>query len=210
VSFREVQGALSSEAMKMTAGCDSVSCAAEIAGALNTDFIIIGTLAKVETEYVLNVSRVRARDAAVPGRSLRRFPQKRESLMLLQMPLVTSELMGTPVPPEVLARQKLLESQTPKEISALPWVLRTVAGVGATGAVVLVLAVAASAAVPAGITLYNWRAGPVLPGGQQNITQGMAMLSNMFFLAAVAGGGLVLVSAATAAGLLGASFAVPQ
>jgi len=73
VAFQEVQHTMSQEQLRMVAGCDTASCAAEIAGALATDQIVIGSITQVGSRYILSLSRIRARDAVVVERAVKQF-----------------------------------------------------------------------------------------------------------------------------------------
>jgi hypothetical protein len=100
VTFREIENTLSQEQVKQVTGCGSTSCAAEIAGALNTDEIVMGSLGKAGSHYVLVVSRVRARDAQVAGRLSEVFPKLDEDAMVRRIPAMAVELLGVqPVRP---------------------------------------------------------------------------------------------------------------
>src|SRR5689334_5362356 len=65
VTLREVEGAMSREQIQQMSGCDSVSCMSEIAGALHTDQVVMGTLGVVGATHLLTLSRFRARDVKV-------------------------------------------------------------------------------------------------------------------------------------------------
>lgn len=91
-SFREVQGAMSAEQMRQAAACDSVGCAAEIAGALNSDQIVIGTLGKVGRSFVLTLTRVVARNATPAARIGENFPD--EDALLARLGGVVARLFG--------------------------------------------------------------------------------------------------------------------
>jgi sulfatase modifying factor 1 len=93
-SFREVEGLLTQEQMKQAAGCDSASCAAELAGALNTDQIVIGTLGKLGQSYLLTLSRITAADAQTAGRSVTKVPLSNEEGLLTEMPRTVKTLFG--------------------------------------------------------------------------------------------------------------------
>src|SRR5258708_6351236 len=46
VAFREIEGTLSQDQLRSAAGCATASCAAEIAGALDTDEIVMGSMGR--------------------------------------------------------------------------------------------------------------------------------------------------------------------
>ncbi|MEW5850843.1 MAG: hypothetical protein AB2A00_18805 [Myxococcota bacterium] len=95
-SYREVQNTMTQEQARMVAGCDQASCAAEIAGALNADEIVMGTLGRLERSLVLSVTRVRARDATVVAR-VQRTTEAGADALLKGMPAVVTELFAVPV-----------------------------------------------------------------------------------------------------------------
>lgn len=103
VTYKEVESTLSQEQVRQVAGCGSVSCAAEIAGALNTNAIVMGSFGRFGADYLLTLSLVSARDAVVTGRSVRRFPGKQMEAVLDAIPQITAELFGKMLPPEAFA-----------------------------------------------------------------------------------------------------------
>src|SRR4051812_12839540 len=58
VSVAELAGAMTHEQMKQMASCDGLSCAAELGGVLNTEQVIIGSLGKLGSEYLLTITRI--------------------------------------------------------------------------------------------------------------------------------------------------------
>ncbi|MBI5498562.1 MAG: hypothetical protein HY904_26410 [Deltaproteobacteria bacterium] len=92
ISIAEVEGLMSQEQLKQAAGCDSVSCAVELAGALNADEIIMGNLGKFGASYLLTLSRIRARDATIVGRSMQRIAGLNEDTLLDRLPVAVGEL----------------------------------------------------------------------------------------------------------------------
>jgi hypothetical protein len=98
ISFSEVQGLLTQEQLKQAVGCDSAGCAAEIAGSLNSDEIVIGSLGKVGGSLLLTMTRVRARDAQVVGRAMERVPGQDEDVLLDRLAPAVTELFGAGAP----------------------------------------------------------------------------------------------------------------
>jgi hypothetical protein len=105
VMLREVEGALSQEQVRQMASCDAVGCALEIAGAVNTDEIILGTLGRVGESHVLALSRVSARSALAEARVMERVPNLREDALLDVLPSVVAKLFARP-PPTAAAEPK--------------------------------------------------------------------------------------------------------
>ena len=69
VGTADVEAALGADKQRQALGCDQLSCAAEIGGALGVDLVMYGDLGALGDSYALNVSVVRARDSAVLARS---------------------------------------------------------------------------------------------------------------------------------------------
>ena len=121
VTYREVESTLSQEQVRQVAGCGSVSCAAEIAGALNTNAIVMGSFGRFGADYLLTLSLVSARDAVVTGRSVRRFPGKQMEAVLDAIPQITAELFGKMLPPEAFAAtQPAQTTQPPPSVAVAP------------------------------------------------------------------------------------------
>ncbi len=95
VAYSDVQGALSQEQTLQLAGCNESGCAAELAGALNTDEVVFGTLGQVGESYTVTLTRVRSRDALVPGRLVERIPRRRPEDVLDRVPVLVQRLLVT-------------------------------------------------------------------------------------------------------------------
>lgn len=104
VGLREVETSVAHEELRQLADCETDACALQIAGALNADQIISGTLSVVGTQLVLAASRTDARTAAVAARVLERCPADRPEVLLDRMPALAHQLMGTPAAPVPPAR----------------------------------------------------------------------------------------------------------
>ncbi len=212
VTLREVEGTMSAEQLRQVAGCDSVSCAAEIGGALSTDQIVIGDLAKLGDSLVLTMARVRARDATVMGRINRRF--KADNEILDAMPNMVAELFAS----ELLAPVATAENPAPTTPAASPpadkpvaasststgaWVARVVGGLGLGLGGLLLLPALGSAAVAAAIVAYD--VSKVGLAQRRAITATVAVGADVAML--VAGVGLVafVVLSLLGAAALGAS-----
>ncbi|MBI5494379.1 MAG: hypothetical protein HY904_05080 [Deltaproteobacteria bacterium] len=95
VTLRDVEGALNLEMKKQLAGCGTASCAAEIAGALNTDQVVLGTLGTVgENNMLLSLSRMKAGTAAILGSATLRIRSHDPGEVLDAMPGAVAELLG--------------------------------------------------------------------------------------------------------------------
>jgi pimeloyl-ACP methyl ester carboxylesterase len=115
--YQEIEGMLTQDQMKQVLGCDSVSCAAEIAGAFNTDQIVLGSLGRLGDSYILTLTLVRARDAQVVGRSMGRFSGREEEALVDRMPATVAELFSVEAPPRV---EKLGTLDGPPASSSAP------------------------------------------------------------------------------------------
>lgn len=99
VTLRELEGTLTQDMQRQVAGCDSASCAAEIAASLNTSRIVMGELGNVGSTLVLSATLVEARTGKVLGSSVRRVRGADPAVALDEVaPLVQELLHGDRVP----------------------------------------------------------------------------------------------------------------
>ena len=69
ISKTEIKAMLGYEYEKKTIGCEEdISCLAEIGGAMGVEYIVTGTLGKMEETYVLNLMMIKITDATVNNR----------------------------------------------------------------------------------------------------------------------------------------------
>ena len=95
-TLRDVEGTLSPDQRRRAAGCDNAACAAEIAGVLNRDEVVVGSLGPVGFRaVVLSFSRVQAKSGVVLGRSERRLEGKDEGAALTHLESMAVELFET-------------------------------------------------------------------------------------------------------------------
>jgi hypothetical protein len=93
----EMEGTMSLDQRRQVAGCDTVSCAAEVAGALNSDEIVLGSVGQVGTsKLVMTFSRVQARTGRVLGHSVRSMEGTDEGATLAFLPDMARELFQPP------------------------------------------------------------------------------------------------------------------
>lgn len=71
VGARDVQNILDVEATKAAAGCDTTSCANEIADALNADEVVFGQLGRIGATWQLTLTRTHRASLRVLGRSVK-------------------------------------------------------------------------------------------------------------------------------------------
>jgi hypothetical protein len=70
IGARDVQSILDVEASKAAVGCDTTSCANEIADALNADEIVFGQLGRIGDTWQLTLTRTHRESLRVLGRSV--------------------------------------------------------------------------------------------------------------------------------------------
>lgn len=166
-SLADVEGAMSQEQLRQVAGCDSASCAAEIAGALNVDQLVLGTLGKLNGSYVLSLSRVRARDSHNAARISRVFTSLTPEVLTQELPLAVHELFSLTTTGK---SSEVTRSTAPApESPARP--LPMLAGLGAAAAGALLFAITIVGSVVTAALVYGTVAphgvslpGPALPG----------------------------------------------
>lgn len=219
ISIREVEGAMTNEQRTMMAGCDEVSCAAEIAGALSAEQFIMSKLGRLGTQYVLFISRVEQRTARAIHTSTRQFPATGEEAIALQIPEAVKELFPEPAPPppgassvvtaqpgpvQVLPQQPqtiIIQQPAAAERSASSRVLSTsLRGIGAvlSGAGLLLFFVGAVAAV-AGASLAGLYGYAFYVLRNNQLAFGLAQTGPLMALLIVGGGGVGLLSVVTTA-----------
>ncbi|MEW5854266.1 MAG: FlgO family outer membrane protein [Myxococcota bacterium] len=122
-ALRDVEQALGVEQRRQLAQCDGPSCIAEVAGALNVDELVHGTLGRIGEEYVLSMTRVRARDAVALGAASRRLPVHREAALLDALPGMVTELapLKTTASPSVALTPASVRSAPFIRIAVLPF-----------------------------------------------------------------------------------------
>lgn len=215
-TFKEIQGTMSQEQLRQLAGCDSEGCAAEIAGALNTDEIVVGQIGSVPGAYVLTVSRLRSRNAETLGRASDRVDAATEALLLERMPFLVETLMGgasktplqTNLGPGTSTRPRAPAATEPEQPGppVLRWVMRGVGASGILAASVLALGGVVSGAVFLAVAIKDRSAAD---GGIRGIDGNEAMLGNATFYGALIMIPVALLAVLTATGVLGASWVVP-
>lgn len=99
VTYKEVETSLTQEQLKQAAGCTVVSCAVEIAGALNVDQFIMGTLGRLSGSRVLAIVRLDARTSTVLSRVSGRYDDDEEDdEMLDRLPKLVNRLFRNQAP----------------------------------------------------------------------------------------------------------------
>ncbi|OGQ81011.1 MAG: hypothetical protein A2289_14310 [Deltaproteobacteria bacterium RIFOXYA12_FULL_58_15] len=107
----DLNAILGVEAMKDAMGCDDVSCAAEIGGALGAPFLLAGELRKLDTQAVLSLRLMDTQAPAVLQRSTARGPTDGESLAKI-MTIAVGKLMQVEIEntgPEVATPEPMVD-----------------------------------------------------------------------------------------------------
>lgn len=100
----DVQGILNVEAAAQAMGCDQVSCASELADALDAPQIVTGQLGKVGARWLLTLTRTDRRTMRVVARTQTEAVGDTPEPLLARMPAQVDELFGaTPLPVPWLA-----------------------------------------------------------------------------------------------------------
>ncbi len=68
VSQDEIAAMLQFESQKQSLGCDDAGCFAEIGGALGVDYLVLGTVGRIEDTYMVNLKLINIKAAEVQNR----------------------------------------------------------------------------------------------------------------------------------------------
>lgn len=101
LSFVELERVLQFQALKQQVTCEEDSCAAELAGALGVDVVVMGSVSRVGPKYTLSLSAVDARSAHAVARSAETF--EGDESELLESVSRAGRLIGTALLPEAPA-----------------------------------------------------------------------------------------------------------
>lgn len=211
-TYKEIQGAITNEQLKQVANCDNVSCVAEIAGALNTDQIVAGTLGKFGDAYLLSLARVAAGNVEPLARVSRRYSSGRVEQILDDLPNIADELMGLPASaplamPEPPPAAPATPAPAPGEKPGLrpakigAW---SAAGVGAALGALALLGGVALGLVGAGIVAHDASLGG--RPGKHAIDAVEGLGADVAGVGAVVLGGVALVILVVAVGAFAASW----
>lgn len=114
VTSRELEAVLSVERQKQLAGCSSTECLVELAGALDVDQIIIGTLSRLGESWMLQVQRVDASKGTTLAHASRRKRGGTIDDLLDDLPVISGELFaGVEAAPEPAPIPKVEPQQLP-------------------------------------------------------------------------------------------------
>lgn len=202
VTSKQMSALLGQERQRQLMGCDvSTSCMAELASAMGSDAVLVGTVAKLDGTYQLNVSLVAAKDAK-PVTVL----SSRESSEVGVLDALTRE--APRLAQEAVARLRPGHSLTlaKKGVRPLAWI-PAVAGalLAASGGVMLTVAASDSdrlrgVGVHAGETLTLAEARALATDGQNAQSLGVALVG-AGAVALLAAGGMALFGADTPAAI---------
>lgn len=215
-SMKGVESLMTVEMQKQLIGCDTESCAAEIAGALNADEIIVGRLNKQGSSLNFHVFRVRARGALNVGSGNDMVPANQGQLLLERLPAVVNTLMsGVERKSERAAvrRSEAARPSAPVSVNApesstgkLRTPLRVVGAAVAVSSIVAGMAGAAAAVVFGALMVKDVMG---TAGGIRGVTSNEALLGNLTFWAAIIMLPVTLLVLGGGAALFGASWALP-
>lgn len=178
LTIADVESVLTRDKLVQAAGCDSASCWTELAGALDTDEVVQGSVGKLGVALVLSISRIKVRTGMVLERVAETITPADASLLILRVPYAARTLY----PPTHTARVGR-------------WAL--IGSLGALGgAALLVGAVSAVGALSVG---GIWLADLWLGGTRHLVTQTQGMLLNVLGAGAVV---LAVVAVLVGAGVI--------
>lgn len=101
IAQEDLEKMLSMEVKRQLAGCDATSCLAEIAGGLNADEVLYGSVARLgQKDLVLSVSRINARTATPVGGQAERISGTNQDAMMDSIPRALKALFPGYTPPE--------------------------------------------------------------------------------------------------------------
>jgi TolB-like protein len=210
VTVKELEAQLSVVQVRAAMGCDEVACMTEIAGALNAELVIAGSLGRVGSSYVLTLALFRAREAKVVARASERFRNLDEDQLLDRLPAVVKSMMDSARDPSwgpLAAGAPASEVAAGPSTALLRPALRAAGGVGLaiSGAALAVLgACAAGYAVVAALDALK-----VQSRDQHLLPQGPSLVLDVVGLASLAGLILMVGPLLLAGTLLGGSFLAP-
>jgi len=128
VGMSEIETALQMDRDRQLLDCSTDSCAAEMAGALGVDMILVGTLGKLGGSYVMGLKLMESKTAAVKASVSRKVSAASEdALLLVLQPLLDALLQEAHLTTPAMTREK-------SAASPLKTVLRLVGAGGAAGA----------------------------------------------------------------------------
>jgi hypothetical protein len=178
LTIADVESVLARDKLAQAAGCDTASCWTELAGALNTDEVIQGSVGRLGVALILSLSRIKVRTGEVVHRVADTITPADASLLILRIPYAARTLY----PPTHQAR-----------------VGRGIL-VGSLGLVAAAGTVAGVMAALTGLAVVGvWAADLSLGRNRHLVTQTQGMLLNVLGVGAL---GAVLVGALVA-GLAG-------
>lgn len=183
VAYGEIAATMSQEMLKQAAGCNSASCAAEIAGALDTDEVTVGTLGRIGQSYVLTMSRISSRNGEVMARAQRRIEVQHEEEILDGLPGVAADLFGTAATEGESGLTIQAVGVTP-EVRRRMVPLRVAAGGALAGALLAGVAALSAAGVAVGVGVHDLALGGRFPRHRISVRE--ALVSDVALLA---GGG---------------------
>ena len=182
----------------------------ELAGALNAELVVAGSIGRVGNSYLLTLALFRARETKVVARASERFKNLDEEKLLDRLPSVVKSLMDAGRDPSwgpPAAGVPLTSDEGTHSPSILRPALRAAGGVGlgVSGVAMAVLgACVAGYALLATLDAFN-----VLVKEHHLLPQGPSLALDVVGLASLAGLVLMVGPLLLAGALLGGSFLAP-
>ena len=198
VGMGDIEAALQVEQKRQLLDCATDSCAAELAGALGVDFIMVTSLGKLGNAYVLATRLMEARNVNVRATATRQVTGENEQVVLpLIVPLV-----------EALVKGGRLRPEDAEQSSAGAWRLpvRLVGAMGAAlGGAFGLLGLGALGAAGAAAILVNVTYVPIhtLPGMEEPRTRAAVWLGGITGAVLLGGAVLLLAVVVLAGGVAG-------
>jgi hypothetical protein len=98
IGAKEINAFLAAEGMKDMLGCDEVTCASEIGGALDASFTLSGTVGKLGDKFVISVTLFDNQSLKAVERQATTIPAD-ENLFEHAIATVVAKMFGRPAPP---------------------------------------------------------------------------------------------------------------
>jgi len=97
LTMKDAEAAMTVNMRAQMANCDDTGCATEIAAALNTDQVVVGSLGHLGSTWILTLARVRVRGAAVLNRVSENIPADKPDALLTVVPRLVQQLFSAQV-----------------------------------------------------------------------------------------------------------------
>lgn len=136
ISSEEIRSMLGFAQQKQKLGCQEMSCLAEIGGALGADLLVIGTLSRFGSTYLLSLQLIETRAARVKEEASLKLTGKDEELLDGVSRAVQQLFPGSVPAPAIEGTPAVALKAPPARSHAARWVFLGVAGAAAVGAAI--------------------------------------------------------------------------